>query len=102
MVYPYPALTAFHCLGVRGIRSFFRLIQQGEHPARRRESCLQLGNHPGNLIEWLGILIRVGQKGGDAAYAQIAVDNGNRSYYPGGGVHDAIDEPGAGIGNGRG
>ncbi len=51
-----------------GIRSFRLRFHQVKHPPGACQGVLQFGNHPGNLIEGLGVLVGIAEKAYKPAY----------------------------------
>ena len=78
-----------------------RGLDELQHPSGTGQGVLQLGDHTGNLVEGLGILIGVVQQNRQAANADAAAEaeeGTGQSYQR---IHHGIYKPGAGICQGR-
>ena len=93
----YASPNFFRLPGILRLRGTLRGLDQLEHPSGTGQSVLQLGDHAGNLIEGLGILVGVVQEAGQVAHGNAAADGDESTGQAHPRVHHGIDEPGAGI-----
>ena len=84
--------------GTGSILAFLRLLQQGEEPCCAGQSVLHLRDHGADVIEGLHILVGIGQQHRQAAYGQAAHGNQDRPQQGHACIDQAVDKPGAGIG----
>ena len=83
----------------RGIRvgDLLRRFDQLEQPLRAGERALQLGHDAGDLVEGLGVLVRVAEEGGKPADGQPTTDNAERAEHRNARVDQRIDEARGGV-----
>ncbi len=59
LLHPNAALRLAQGDGVRSIGELRLLLHELEHPGGAGQGVLQLGNHPGNLVKGLGVLVGI-------------------------------------------
>ena len=94
------ALGVFQHPGVRGVRALSGLLNQFKDPAGAGQGVLQLRHHAGDFVKGLGVLVGVAQKGGELAHGKAAAHHAQRAHDAHAGVHQGVDEPGGGVGDG--
>ena len=85
---------------VRRIRLLVFRIQEVHDAVQSRQGGLQLGHHGADFIEGLGILIGIGEAGGNAADAhdaQATAQGDQPAGYAHGHIHQVIHKPGDGV-----
>ena len=71
---------------------------QLKHPGSAGQRILQLGDHAGDLVEGLGVLVGVAQKDAQLADGDAAAHGVQRARKPYARVHDVVDKAGGGVG----
>ena len=84
--------------GVFGLRHLIFGVQQLKHPGSAGQRILQLGDHTGDLVEGLGVLVGVAQKNAELADGDAAAHGVQRTHKAHARVHDVVHKAGGGVG----
>ena len=86
-------------LGVLRLGHLILGIQQLKHTGRAGQCVLQLGDHAGDLVEGLGVLVGVVQKHAQLTDGDAAAHGVQGTHQAHTGVHDVIHKAGGGVGH---
>ena len=85
--------------GVLGFRDLVVGVQQLKDAGRTGQRVLQLGDHAGDLVEGLGVLVGVVQEHAQLADGDAAAHSVQGTHQAHTGVHDVIHKAGGGVGH---
>ena len=91
------ALGLFRLPGMHRLRGPGRGFDELQHPSGTGQGVLQLGDHTGNLVKGLGILVGVVQQNRQAANTNAAAEAEERTGQSYQRINHGIYKPGAGI-----
>ena len=86
-------------LGVLRLRHLVLGIQQLEHTGRAGQCVLQLGDHAGDLVEGLGVLVGIVQEDAQLADGDAARHSVNGTHQTDTCINDVVHKAGGGVGH---